>query len=363
MVVAKIVRMAIPRSVLINSTRGVSNRGWLLPDDLSQTDSFAIAEAIASRDRNNLYVTSTFFQHPVRYEAFCAYYALMRVVDDRIDDLRATGSLSPLIRQRELDVVAAWEEAMNLCSVGDRFPDSLVEGCQHKDARSLVKAVSAALQRLPVMPSLWTNFFAAMRSDLTRTGFANWYDFLAYAEGATVAPTTMYLTIVTASLDGDCKQSEVPAGFDLVACGRHLGIFAYLGHIVRDLAVDLLNPDAMLMYFTDDDMRHHGVSPSTLCADLARHRASPPTRRLVREILKRAHGHLAEGRRLMRPVEASLSHDCRFILELIITLYECLVMKLVACGYDPLSDRHWLTLDDQREITREVADRTGYTLS
>jgi len=154
-----------------------------------------------------------------------------------------------------------------------------------------------------------------------------------------------------------------PAGFDLVACARHLGLFAYLVHIIRDLAVDLQNPDAMLMYFTDDDMRDHGVSRSTLCADLARHRASPPTRRLVREILTRAQGHLAEGRRLMRPLEGCVSHDCRFILEPIITLYERLIMKVVACDYDPLSDGHWLTPDNRREITREVADRTGYTPS
>jgi len=351
------------RSVSTTGTRRMSNRGRLLQDKLSRTDPFAIAEAIASRDRNNLYITSTFFRHPIRYEAFCVYYALMRVVDDRIDVLCATGHLSPLIRQRELDVVAAWEEAMSLCSVGGRLPDLLVKGCQHENARALLEAASGAYQRLPVRPSLWTEFFAAMRSDLTRTGFASWDDFLAYAEGATVAPTTIYLSIIAARLDGAFGQSNVPDGFDLVACGRHLGLFAYLGHIIRDLAVDIRNPNGMLMYFTDDDVRAHGVSRSTLCVDLARRHASLPTRRLVREILERAYWHLAEGRRLMRPLESSLSHDCRFILELIITLYERIIMKIVACGYDPLGDRHWLTPDDQQTITREVADQTGYSLS
>jgi phytoene/squalene synthetase len=355
--------VSTPRSVSITGIKKMSSRGQLRPDELNRTDPFAIAEAIASRDRNNLYITSTFFQHPARYEAFCAYYALMRVVDDRIDTLRATGHLSLLTRQRELDVVAAWEEALKLCSVGDRLRDSQVEGCQHKNARALLEAVRGAYQRLPVMPSLWTDFFAAMRSDLTRTGFATWNDFLAYAEGATVAPTTIYLSIIAARLDGEARQNNVPEGFDLEACGRHLGLFAYLGHIMRDLAVDLKDPNGMLMYLTDDDMRAHGVSRSTLCVDLAGRRASPSTRRLVREILERAHWHLAEGRRLIRPVERNLSNDCRFILELIITLYERLIMKIVACGYDPLGDRHWLTPEDQRAITREVADQTGYSLS
>ena len=65
----------------------------------------------------------------------------------------------------------------------------------------------------------------------------------------------------------------------------------------------------------------------------------------------------------MRPIEGGLSHDCRFILELIITLYERLIMKIEACDYDPLGDAHWLTPDDQYEITREVAHQTGYAVT
>lgn len=351
------------RPVAVEGAHGVSTREWPLTKKIGGASPFAIAEAIASRDRNNLYITSTFFQHPARYEAFCAYYALMRVVDDRIDDLLAAGGLSPLIRRRELEVVAAWEEAVNLCSAGGRVPDSLVEGCQHENARALLDAVSVAYLRLPVARSLWAEFFAAMRSDLTRTGFANWNDFLAYAEGATVAPTTIYLSIIVACFDGEFREGNIPDGFDLVACGRHLGLFAYLAHIVRDLSVDLQNPGGMLMYLTDDDMRAHGVSRSSLRADIARRRASSSTRRLVREILKRANGHLAKGRRLMRPLEGGLPCDCRFILELIIAFYERLVMKIVACHYDPLGDEHWLTPDDQRAVTREVADRTGYAVT
>lgn len=33
-------------------------------------------EAIASKDRNNLTMTSSFFRNPMKYRAFCAYYAI-----------------------------------------------------------------------------------------------------------------------------------------------------------------------------------------------------------------------------------------------------------------------------------------------
>ena len=73
------------------------------------------AEAIAARDQNSLYMTSRFFADPRRYESFCAYYALMRVVDDRIDELPNRRLLSERDRTAEHDVVAAWEEAIGLC--------------------------------------------------------------------------------------------------------------------------------------------------------------------------------------------------------------------------------------------------------
>ncbi len=43
------------------------------------------AERIASKDRSSLYRVSQFFEDPLRYHAFIAMYAVMRVIDDRID--------------------------------------------------------------------------------------------------------------------------------------------------------------------------------------------------------------------------------------------------------------------------------------
>ena len=71
-----------------------------------------VTEAIASKDRNNLYVTSTFFRGHIKYRAFCAYYAIMRVVDDRIDNLPSQSSRCAELRKRELAPVSGIKAAL-----------------------------------------------------------------------------------------------------------------------------------------------------------------------------------------------------------------------------------------------------------
>lgn len=101
-----------------------------------------MAEEIAAADRNNLYISSRFFTDPEKYSAFCAFYAVMRVVDDRIDDLPSRTGLSAEDRRAEHDVVRAWEEGVAAC-YADRPPDqSTLDRCAHGQARALLDAVA-----------------------------------------------------------------------------------------------------------------------------------------------------------------------------------------------------------------------------
>ncbi len=166
--------------------------------------------------------------------------------------------------------------------------------------------------------------------------FDCWSDFLAYAEGATVAPSTIYMSFIAARRDETKDIYELPIGFDLHNCGRYLGIFAYLGHIVRDLAEDIKQVGTRLC-IAREDMITHGVSSTTLKSDALRRQASPATRSLLRELLQRARWYLTQGRILATQIYGSLESDGRFILELIITIYEQIVTKIKSTGYDPMA--------------------------
>jgi len=326
-----------------------------------QTRAHEVSEAIASRDRNNLYVTSSFFRDPIKFRTFCAYYAIMRIVDDRIDNLPSPNNRCAELRKRELDVVSAWERVVKCSCNGIHPTASLLASCDFAEVEAVCESFIASYRVFPVPIRLWTNFFTAMRSDLVAGEFACWSDFMAYAEGATVAPTTIYLSLIAARRDVKKDSFEFPTGFDLYDCGRYLGIFAYLGHIIRDLAEDITQAPTRLC-ITREDMVVHGVSPETLRIEALRRQASPATRSLVAELLQRARRHLAQGRALAAPIYGSLESDGRFILELIITMYEHIVAKIESIGCDPMAGRHHLTRREQAEIIQQVAARTDFSI-
>jgi phytoene synthase len=225
----------------------------------------------------------------------------------------------------------------------------------------LLAEAAAAMRRFPVPMSLWRNFFGAMHLDIDQARFATYRDFLHYAEGATVAPTTIYLYLIAARSQPaePAGVYHLPAGFDLLGCGRQLGHFAYLAHILRDLAFDLSTGDEGLLYLARDDMERHGVDEERLFRDLQRQRVSEPVRALVGELIARARQAAAEGRRLAVPLAPHLTPDCAFILELIISMYERVLGKIVDCDGDPLRGEHHLSMAEKGALVQAVARRVG----
>ena len=110
------------------------------------TRAYEVTETIASKDHNNLYVTSTFFQDPIKYRAFCAYYAIMRIVDDRIDNLPSKSTRSVELRKRELDVVAAWEQVVRSCCRGIHPTAFQLASCDFAEAEVVCQSFAWLIQ-------------------------------------------------------------------------------------------------------------------------------------------------------------------------------------------------------------------------
>ena len=166
-------------------------RGVFSAEETSRA--FSCAEASAARDRNNLYVASSCLADRTRYRAFCAMYASMRVVDDRIDALPSQALGAADMRQ-EQHVLDAWRDALRAVARGARPSTADLRRCDFAQAEELLSAYASALQLFPVPMRLWENFFTAMCRDIERPRFATYREFLDYSEGAAVAPTTINFT-------------------------------------------------------------------------------------------------------------------------------------------------------------------------
>ena len=350
------------------------------PDPLR--DAYALAEAIASRDLNNLYLTSRFFADPVRYRSFCAYYAVMRRVDDRVDELCARSGVPAAERDEVRSEVGAWRRAIAAVGEGEAAEAAgreLAGLADANSARALLLACADSHRRFRIPAELWRNFFAAMDRDLEDRRFESYGEFLEYAEGATVAPTTIYLLLLTstpaespfegrsglpvpAPKEAGPPRYEPREGFDAVECGRHLGLFAYLTHILRDLPQDLAAGERGLLYLAADDMERFGVTEESLRRDLGRGEASPGARALLAELGSRARAHLERGRALLRGLHGLLSRDCAFILTLIVAIYEQALERIEAHGYDPFPERHRLGFRDKRRVIVRTAEEVGFSL-
>jgi phytoene/squalene synthetase len=198
-----------------------------------------VAEQVAACDLDNLYRVSCYFEDLERYRAFCAQYAVMRVLDDRIDAIPSRAALSDRERLQGHDAVDAWMAIVDRAYMGEPQVDGVLAAAHHPQCRALAEAFATSLTHFRVPPQLWRDFFDAMHRDIERPRFGTYEEFVSYSQGAAVAPTTIYLHLLTAEPEAEHARYQPVPGFDLVAAGRSLGLFAYVGHILRDLAEDL----------------------------------------------------------------------------------------------------------------------------
>jgi phytoene synthase len=275
-------------------------------------------------------------------------YALMRVIDDAIDDVVDKDLLGDPGRAALHADLDDWRDRIEAAYAG-RPAD-----------QPLDRALAWAVQKFPVPIALWQNFIAAMRFDVEHSRFADFATFVSYAEGATVAPTTIYVYLLVAEAAADGIYRIVD--FDYRHCGRDLGLFAYLAHVLRDVRSDALVGRRGLVYFgladlaacdlTDDDLRRW--------AEVGRSDERWP--RLVRLLAERALPYQRRGAQLVADVLPRLAPDRRFVLSLIVAYYREMLNRIGALQTDLFSGAQLLSGSDKLAIALQVAGEVGFKI-
>ena len=235
-----------------------------------------------------------------RYDAFKICYRSMRVVDDLIDDRKVDGNEFSEIEKRLLAArIMDWIEALDNKTPIDSFQKQFLE--------------TLARFQIPVWP--WRRFAQSMIYDLNHNGFRSIPIFLEYAEGAAVAPGSVFM-----HLCGIFKENEHyrPPQFDIRKAARPLARFCYLVHIVRDFQKD---QNSGLNYFADDLIAENGLNHTILREIANGGEENPRVRKLMQQYYNFAEDYRSKARHMLAEIRAYLEPRYLLSLEIIYSLY------------------------------------------
>lgn len=246
-----------------------------------------------------------------RYEAFQVCYRSMRRIDDLVDDLKSQyGAVPGGIAGKAESEISNWLAAIRTGRVTDEY------------GRKFVATLEKFL--IPLWP--WERLGQAMIYDLKHRGFANFHVFLRYTEGAAISPAAVFMHLCGVSKDGD-RYRKPP--YDIRRAARHLAVFSYLTHIMRDFQKD---QRAGLNYFADSVLAYAKIGE----AEFHEAGVSGQSDERIREVFRVYHTVGLRYQRWAREVvEATLpllAPRYQLGLELIYGLYSQIFSKIDPVG-------------------------------
>lgn len=194
------------------------------------------------KDHPNILIAANFWDS----ERFCAAkscYKFMRTIDDMIDNHKAKNRfLTPEERKEFISNVDDWLKMIIIS----------------KDCNPQQSELNKTIEkfRIPLWPL--EDFAKSMIYDINNDGFPTIDAFFEYANGASVAPASIFVHLNGLSSDNG-KYVNPP--FDAKWAATPCAIFSYLVHIIRDFQEDQLNN---LSYFADDLINNNGLTRASL---------------------------------------------------------------------------------------------------
>jgi len=236
-----------------------------------------------------------------RYHAAKVCYQFMRMIDDQIDERKAEDSAIDCLEKKILtDKVNSWMECLDKTSDKDPW----------------IRELADTISTFHIPLKLFHSFSRSMHYDVNHDGFSTLEEFKDYAEGASVAPASIFVHLCCLS---ENNGEYISPDFDVVRVARPCAIFSYIVHIIRDFQED---QRSNLNYFAADLLAKNNLLPSDL-KEMAN--GSPITdsfRNMINEYYQLARIYSEQTLEEIQKLKAKLSDRYLLSLHIIYNLYK-----------------------------------------
>jgi len=252
-------------------------------------------------------IAARFWDEP-RYHAFRVCYRSMRLIDDLVDERKVAGE--PFLPEEQAhyrSLICRWLDQLRRRRPADKFHEELL----------------ASLGRFAIPLWPWERLCHAMIYDLDHDGFATFRVFLRYAEGAAIAPASVFVHLCGVIESGDGRYRS--PSYDIRKAARPLALFSYLVHIMRDFQKDQLRG---LNYFAADLLAAHSLGRADLRRAAEGGPISPALRDLQASYRSLADYYRSRARLTLDRLAGSLEPRYRLSLEVIYGLYDLVFERI-----------------------------------
>jgi phytoene synthase len=242
-----------------------------------------------------------------RYNAFKILYRTFRIIDDLVDDNKSKYQNLPLFKKQQLIIkVDDWIKTMTKDYSNDPFLNKVIMNINR--------------YQIPLWP--WKRFSKSMIFDLQNNGFKTFSIFLKYAEGAAIAPASIFIHLCGLSKNNGNYKTPI---FNIRDFARPAALFAYIVHIIRDFQKDQLNN---LNYFALDLMLENNVTPRMIKNIALGESVTKEFRNLIRKYYYIADYYRIKTEKILKNLNIYMEPNYRLSLEILYNLYMQIFEKI-----------------------------------
>lgn len=235
-----------------------------------------------------------------RYSAFKICYRSMRVVDDLVDDRKASGKkISTAEKFVIKKMIQDWLKSFDSNKPTDSFQAELI----------------ATIEKFKIPKWPWQRLAKAMIYDLDHNGFDSFLTFLRYSEGAAIAPASVFMHLCGVKKEGDIYY---PPDYDIRRAARPIALFSYIVHIIRDFEKD---SKSNLNYFADNLLRDNNLTINDLSRQVQEKEFSDNCRNLIKQYRGFADYYRLKALNSIAETNPYLKEQYQLSLEVIYQLY------------------------------------------